>query len=295
MRVLNASSNDYANMSHNNAKAIRSVGTECRDIILSKHPFNYSSQSELIGKADLSRIVKDYDVVQIFHTCPVILDLVKQHPNKVVYHTGTRYREQPQKFNELFNPYVYKSITDHCEFMHLGAKNISYLAPHNELLEVQKHNDKLVVGHYPSNDIVKGTAAIESVLEDYKDFFDIRINRDKVSHDEQVKRIIECDIYIELFKPTLYGQEYAHFGVSAFEATGLGSLTLTQNSYPNEFEKVYGKHPFVLLNELNDIRTMLDLCKDRAYFEKIKSIYHKDFHDKFSIEKTGQRILELIK
>ncbi len=50
IRVFNIASNDYANMSHNNANALRSIGVYCNDYALSIHPFGYTSQSRAVSK-----------------------------------------------------------------------------------------------------------------------------------------------------------------------------------------------------------------------------------------------------
>lgn len=71
-RVLNIASNDYANMSHNNARALRSVGVDCFDYTLNLHPFNYEEQSELLTREELISMVNKFDVIQIFHSCPTI-------------------------------------------------------------------------------------------------------------------------------------------------------------------------------------------------------------------------------
>ena len=177
MRFLNLSSDDYANMAHNNARALRSIGIQCFDLTLNKHAFNYKTQSISTAKNTIKDVYKRFDVVQIFHSCPVIFDLVKDHPNLIVYHSGTRYRNEPEKFNELFNDNVQMSFTDQCEFMDLGAKNLHYIAPHIELEPVFKRGTgKSIIGHYPSKASVKGTKEIREMLKPFEDFFVIRID-----------------------------------------------------------------------------------------------------------------------
>ena len=94
-RVLNLASNDYANMSHNNAKALRSIGVDCFDYVLNPHPFGYESQSEIVRRQEIISMVNKFDIIQIFHSCSMILNLVNMGKFKgklVVYHSGSRYR-----------------------------------------------------------------------------------------------------------------------------------------------------------------------------------------------------------
>jgi len=291
IRVLNIASNDYANMSHNNANALRSIGVYCNDYVLNKHPFGYASESKEILKDRIKDIINTFDVVQIFHTCPILLNVIQEAKFKgkiIVYHSGTRYRNEPEFYNRIFNKVVHRCITDQTEFMELGAKGIEYLAPHTDLKPVEKRKDgKLIIVHYPSNALVKGTKEIREMLEPFKDDFEIRIDETILPHEENLKRIAECHIYIELFKPELNGKPYGCFGVTAFEATALGCMVVTNDLNQNVYQNIYGRHPFLIANNLtrfqNTIQGLL-----------VNSRYVKDFYNNHSITSTGQRILDLI-
>jgi hypothetical protein len=303
IRVLNIASNDYANMSHNNANALRSIGVYCNDYALSIHPFGYTSQSKAVSKDRIRDIVNTFDVVQIFHTCPVLLNVIQEANFKgkiIVYHSGTRYRNEPEYWNRVFNPIVHRCITDQTEFMELGAKDIEYLAPHTDLKPTEKRKEgKLIIGHYPSNALVKGTKEIREMLEPFKDDFEIRIDETIIPHEENLKRIAECHIYIELFKPELNGKPYGCFGVTAFEATALGCMVITNDLNKEVYENsICEIHPFLTANTKDAFHTTLKTFNDgigRMLFDNLKYILQKDFYNNHSIESTGQRILKLIK
>lgn len=301
IRVLNIASNDYANMSHNNANALRSIGVYCNDYALSTHPFGYTSQSKAVSKNRIRDIVNTFDVVQIFHTCPILLNEVLNANFKgkiIVYHSGTRYRDEPEFYNRIFNKVVHRCITDQTEFMELGAKYIEYLAPHTDLKPVEKRKEgKLIIGHYPSNALVKGTKEIREMLEPFKDDFEIRIDETIIPHEENLKRIAECHIYIELFKPELNGKPYGCFGVTAFEATALGCLVVTNNLHREVYKGVYDEAPFFICNTTKEFESLFTnlITKDTDSFEIISEYLHGDFYNNHSIESTGKRILELIK
>lgn len=298
-RVLNLASNDYANMSHNNANALRSIGVYCNDYVLNKHPFGYVSQSKEILKDRIRDIINTFDVVQIFHTCPYILEVVLNSQFKgkiIVYHSGTRYRENPEYWNDLFNKYVYRCITDQTEFMELGAKDIEYLAPHTDLKPTEKRKDgKLIIGHYPSNPIVKGTKEIREMLEPFKDDFEIRIDETILPHEENLKRIAECHIYVELFKPELNGKPYGCFGVTAFEATALGCYVITNDLNQNVYSNVYQSSPFLIANTKETFTaTIKEGLNSASHNGNMERLLYCDFYNNHSITSTGQRILKLI-
>ena len=291
MHVLNLSSNDYANMSHENANALRSVGVSCLDLCLSPHPFGYATQSKPATRKEILSIVNDFDYIQVFHSCPTMYEMVKHHPRVLVYHTGTRYRNDKNNFDKLFKGRTIE--TDQCEFLRHDDSFI-YLAPHTTLKPVPKHGDKLIIGHYPSNPDVKGTKDIERMLTPFLNDFDIRIDTKKASHEENLARVSECHIYVELFKPELNGKPYGCFGVSAFEATALGSLVITNNINREAYERYYGGQPFLTPNtEEAFINTIFGL-HDRSVYELSREAMHQNFYEKHGITSTGLRIKNII-
>ena len=296
-RVLNLASNDYANMSHNNARALRSIGVNCFDYVLSPHPFGYESQSEIVTREEIISMVNKFDVIQIFHSCSIILNLVnigKFNGKLVVYHSGSRYRSEPDKFNKIFKE-VDVVITDQTEFIKLCDNEIHYLAPHIELEPTEKRKGgKLIVGHYPSNSEVKGTEDIKTMLEPFKNDFEIRIDTNIIPHEDNLKRIAECHIYVELFKPELNGKQYGCFGVTAFEATSLGCLVITNDLNMDIYHSIYGISPFQIANTKDEFIETLTILKE-FNTETIKDLQEYDFRKNHSIESTGKRILELIK
>jgi len=295
-KVLNLSSNDYANMAHNNANALRSIGVICEDLTLNSHVFGYTEESKVVDRKYIINHVNNYDVIQIFHSCPVILSLIEIAKFKgrlIVYHSGSRYRDEPFFYNNIFNPIVHRCITDQTEFMELGAKDIEYLAPHTDLKPVDKRKDgKLIIGHYPSNAIVKGTKEIREMLEPFKDDFEIRIDETILTHEENLKRIAECHIYIELFKPELNGKPYGCFGVTAFEATALGCVVVTNDLNSSVYLKAYGKHPFLISNHMDGFKFHIENQLTQLQTDIIEQ---SNFYNQHSIEATGKRILDLIK
>lgn len=292
MNVLNISTRDHSNMSHENANALRSVGVNCLDVAILPHPYGYTTQSEIKDKKWIRENFMNYDVIQLFHTDEVLFEVIKAHPKVVVYHTGTRYRKYKDRYDRLFKGL--KIITDQCEFL-LHDQTFNYLAPHTTLKPLESRtNDKLIIGHYPSQPIAKGTELIKKLLAPFDNDFEIRISEDKLPHEENLKRVSECDIYIELFAPLQDGQPYGCFGVSAFEATALGCLVVTNNINRSAYEDVYGGQPFLTPNTEKEFINTIKTLHDRETFETAKEIMHKNFWHKHGIIETGLRIKSLI-
>lgn len=292
MRVLNLSSHDYANQSHENANALRSIGVDCVDLRIYDHIFNYSSQSTRSTYNTIHSLYKKFDIIQIFHSDEKIFHIVRQHPNVVIYHTGTRYRENKRKLDILFKGR--KIITDQCEFL-IHNKSFHYLAPYTNLQPISKpKRSRLILGHYPSKPDVKGTDDIIQMIQPFKNQFDFKFDTRRVPHIMNLKRVSDCHIYVELFKPTLNGLPYGCFGVSAFEATAMGSVVVTNNINPSAYEKTYGNHPFLIPGTKEEFQDALSKMVRYNDYIEIKEQLHLDFYNKHGIEQTGERIKSII-
>jgi len=235
----------------------------------------------------------EYDVIQLFHSCEKTYMLIMAHPNIVVYHTGTRYRMNKRYYDNL---YMGRTIaTDQCEFL-LHDPSMMYVAPHTTLIQAQRpYRTKLRIAHYPSNHLVKGTKTIQRLLEPFRDRFDIDINTNREPHEKNLYRIGLADIYIELFNPTQNGQPYGCFGVTAFEATAMGVMVVTNNVNRQAYENVYGAHPFLTPNdEMAFIQAIESLAVPREQFDAMREDLHAGFSDKHSIQATGERIKQII-
>lgn len=292
MKVLNLSSNDYANYSHDNARALRAIGIDCKDATINAHPFGYVTQSQVVTAGQIITAYKQYDCIQIFHSDTNLYNLVKDHPNIVVYHTGTRFRQQSEFYRNAF-PNA-KHATDQCEFL-INYPDLFYIAPHTELKPVAKSKSgKLIIGHYPSNEDVKGTKQIREMLLPFDNDFDIRIETKQLLHKDNLARVAECHIYVELFATEQNGKPYGCFGTSAFEATALGCLVVTNNINRKAYEDVYGHQSFLTPNTVKEFQNTIFGLADRDTFDMTVEAMHKGFYQKHGIIETGQRIKQII-
>lgn len=289
--ILVASSADYANLGHSVGKSLRSIGVDCKDVSLSPHPFAYGAESATVSRDTLSFLTTEASHVLIMHSCPTIYGLNKNREFSV-YHTGTRYRESPEYFNELFQS-ARHVLTDQTEFMKLGKMDYVVSAIDKDIYKPKLVGKKLILGHFPSNPEVKGTNEIIEMLKPFKDKFEIRIGLKQVSHAEQLKRMQECDIIIELFKPQLNGKEYGCFGVTALEGSMMGKLVITQDLEDKTYKSVYGEHPFVTVRNQHQFNEALESAL--THFNDNMSKWIADqAKERHSFEATGQRIKTIL-
>lgn len=261
MRVLSISYDDYANFAHENANSLRAVGIDCIDLKRVKHPFSYGTESKVATSTEIQNQIKKADIVQLFHSDHTWLNYAYELGKRVfVYHTGTGYRLNPDNCNTIFNDKVERCFTDQCEFIGLGMKNETYIATAINTDKYKPSNNVISAPykayHFPSNPSVKGTEKIKEMLLKIENGI-FKVNEDKVSHEAQIERMSECDIYIELFAPTQHGKPYGCFGVTAFEAAALGKIVFTNNIRQKVYSDAYGDCALIIANtELDFIQKM---------------------------------------
>ena len=295
MRVVSISVNDYANFMHENAKALRSIGVDCVDLIQSRHIFNYKTQGQLASQQQMIQQIKSADIVQVNDSHPELFKLAKTYCKGkiVVYHIGTRYREKHEELNKLFEGHT--TITDQCEFMVLGDHKYLVSPVEMEFSGVAKEKP-YKIAHYPSNPEVKGTAKIIELIKKVSSRYDFKLSLKTVSHDQQIDRMRGCDIYVELFKPEINGKQYGCFGVTALEAAAMGKIVVTNNLFPDVYKDVYGVCPLTIINtEDNFVSYFNQLLKmDVNFIADIQKQNYELMRENHSYEATGNRILKLI-
>lgn len=305
MKVLLISFEDWANFAHETANSLRSIGIDCTDVKRKPHQFKYKSESKLTTDQEIKDLIKTHEIIIFMHAYSVYLPFAVSKNKKIyVFHTGTSYRISPNECNNIFNDYVEGTFTDQCEFMSLGAKNIHYLASAINTDEIKcgiETKDILEFAHYPSNPNVKGTNEIRSMLNDV--FIELNssklayyIDEEQLPHKLQIERMKGCQVYIELFKPILYGKPYGCFGVTAFEAAALGKIVLTNNIHEEIYKDAYGECGFIIANTENDFKQQV---KNLAAFseKEIRLLMHDSRQwivEKHGYKPTGRRLKKLL-
>jgi len=301
MRVINYTRTDWANFAFDNAMALQSVGINCKSYVANKHTFNYIHTSEQITNENITKEMCEADYVQIFHSDIKALEIFIKSSSKaklIVYHAGSVYRRDPEFYNKLFNPHIYKSVIALPEFAGLGAKNEQYLVGGIDTARITPVIKSLVYpyifAHYPSSYDKKGSYDICRMMEEMK--IPLKFSSDIVFMTEHYKRTMECDVYIELFKPILEGKHYGSFGIQALESAAMGKIVVTQNMNEDVYFNEYGFCRLMLANNETDFKDIIELL-DKNSPNEIKNLQEETRQwivDNHSYEKTGKRILEKV-
>jgi len=296
--ILFLTFNDYSNLCFNFSESLNSIGVKSQALTLSSHPFGYEKQAIKVGLMGMMEAMESADTIIIGHSSIHLLkSLSDQLKGKKVWvlHTGTPYRQAPESMNEEFNPIVTGTLTDSPEFMSLGAKNIHYIAgaiDTNKILFSTHKNKELTFAHYPSNPANKGTAQIKNMMAE----FPVKFICDEtiLPHEENLKRISECDVYIELFAPKQRGKEYGSFGVTAFEAAAIGKVVITNSLYDSVYEEAYGSSELVIANTESDFKGCVHQLMQLQDLTHIKEINRLWIQKKHSYPATGTYLNNLI-
>ena len=304
VRVLNVCIDDWANFSHDNAKALRSVGIDCVDVKINKHIFNYQTESTLMDWAGVFKEVGKADVVQIMHSCAHTLLAIKPYLNGkrlFVVHAGTVYRQHHVHLNSVFDPYVEKSIIALGEFATL-CEGATYVVGAVDTDKFQPNyilgNRGKIVGHYPSNANVKGTGTIDQMVarNPKRGDFQFRYNTGFVDHAEVIKRYAGTDIYIELFAPLQAGKPYGSWGITALEVAAMGKVCITNHTWKDVYEDAYGDIGLAVANTEEEFQEQLSrfisMTSKELREEQLKTRSWVKL--KHSYKATGTRYLEEI-
>lgn len=301
MKVLNICCDDYANFQHDNAKSLRAVGVNCVDVKLRPHAFGYESQSRIVNEIELKNEIDSANLIQIFHSDSTLLKYCKGK-RIVVYHTGTRYRQAPEKFNALFNPFVERSFIALGEFAGLGAKNETYIVGAVEIPDTSINNfqGKLKFAHYPSNPLVKGTDNINRSIAKalYGNDFEYSCSVGQVPYKKQLERMNECNIYIEMYSYEQDGKPYGSWGITALEATAMGKIVITNHLTADVYKKTYGVMPQLLLIEkaFNELEGLVGwLCSlNTNQLGKIAVESYEWVNKYHSYRATGEKLKQIL-
>lgn len=232
MKILNISASDWSNFAYDNMLALRSVGLNCDSVVTSPHQF-YETQSKHLHTSVIGKMISDYDVIQFFHdnvNLFGILASAMKGKKIIAYHTSSEYRKNSAYINSVMNPLIYKSVNAMPEFMALGSHNPIYMVgavDTDKLVPSERQTDsEAVFAHYPSNPIVKGTDKIIETVSKLPVIFKHSVSL--VPYADQLKRISECDVYIEMLtEKDANGMPYGNFGITALEAAALGKVVIT--------------------------------------------------------------------
>jgi len=304
MRIINVTINDWANFSHTLAKAMQSVGLDAQAYTLNVHPFGYKDSATLVSIADMKKEISKADIINYVHTPYRLLELtchlIGNKRANVVY-SDSLYRSNPPRFNAIFNPHVENSIIALGEFEGLGAKNEVYLVgaiDTDAISPVFGINEPLRIAHYPSNPKVKGTDTVVSVIDKLRSEGDFKFDcsTELVDFDGQLKRISDCDIYIEMMNPEKDGKPYGSWGITALEAAALGKIVVTNNIHQEFYENHYPDCGLIIANTEEELHGKLKelINMPPQDLNRLQQKTHDWVVKHHSLKATGNRLKEIL-
>jgi hypothetical protein len=251
-----------------------------------------------------------------FYTIPNY-DSIYKNKRMVATHGGQHYRQFPQLKNNIFNKYCQRTIIQSPDLLNLGANNESlcYYPVDTDNIKPSfsfKNDLYLIIGHFPSNPIIKGSNVIYSAVMDVinstpnpNPTADPMINRfkyigvcppfaKKLNEPwlNQLKKYQECDIYIETCKLELNGMIYGEWGNTCIEAAASGCIVITNSLSTSVYQKEYGGSPLLIANSREEILGHLkDLQRlSRSELLKMKMEFRRWAEEKHSFLATGKRL-----
>ena len=297
-KVLNITVNDWANFAYTNSLALRAVGVDCKCLKLQPHRFKYPLEGEVTTLEKIFEEMIGVDLVQVFFGDVVFLDMVKTLGKRCfVYHAGSNYRSAPEYYNGIWNPIAEKTPLCLGEFQGLGAKTEDYLIWSTDIqTEFTECERPLKIGHYPPSAQVKGTQKIVEMMNEVKGDFVFDYSVENVTWAENLNRLAQCDIIIELFQPELNGKPYGSFGITALEAASMGKIVVTQQMQRGLYAKTYGENPlFCVKDEKDFIKTLNNLLSlPSKELQKLQKKTNAWFVENHGLRATGERLKKIL-
>lgn len=237
MDVLILTYSDDANSSYGLYMSLKSVNYNVTAFKGCYHPFHYENQLDVYKgmkkciiknkyniphiKPDnfITQLINDNNIIILEHS--LLVDFTNiDIKNKIIipYHGGSNYRKYNEYINDFYNPICRYTFIKTADLLGLGAKNEIYMrhsiANDYFMFYIEEPNDILTIGHFPSNPNVKGSDIIIPTLIEYEKsnnikYVGIRHMRNNIHpHSENILRMSNCDIYVEMLKPILLGKQY---------------------------------------------------------------------------------------
>lgn len=296
MKVVLLARSDYTSLGAEYARSLISVGIDAAMFIQHPHPFNYPNQGKIFKTSkEVLPYIKEATIVHFMHSQNPIPGVDLKGKKVVVSHTGTAYRKRYKKINRIFNPIVDLTIVGG-DLFGKGAKNEHWIP--GGVVNVEKlkpvyerSNDVIIVGHFPSKPAVKGSSKIVEIIKNVKGSFEFRYDDRKVPWKDQLKRMAECDIYIERFV------ENSGFGITVLEAAALGKIVFTTYAFEDKYRETIGEFDIINIKSAEDLiekmEKVISLSNDELLNMKKKSrAWVGKYH---SHKAVGERLLNLYK
>lgn len=233
--------------------------------------------------------------------------------------SGHPLRRNPKQFCRIFNPIVDGTLLQCPDLLNLNTKNqnlVYYGVDHNSLKYIKPTQNKLIIGHFSSSPLTKGSDIINKCIEHitkkypdrFENFFKNKINYDKKEQHEtdwlsHLRRYQNCDIYIETCKPYLNSYSvyteynntpYGEWGNTCLEAAASGCIVITNSLSKHYYLKEYNyNYPILVANSEKEIINHLETLNKMSNKEihNLKQQFLEWVSKKHSLKATGERFI----
>jgi glycosyltransferase involved in cell wall biosynthesis len=325
--VLLLAKHDWANTGFRFWKCLLSLGLNAIMFKGDKHMFGYPVEAPIhpsltstplafsplvVMAPGLESLIESAHVVHLTGSTWPLVALDWSERKVVVQHGGTSYRLDPDACNATMDatmdPHASATIIQCPDLLNLGASNEHWIYYPVDTDFIQpdfsaKHPKRLVVGHFPSDPMVKGTETILKVLKKFEGSIEYLgiTNFESWEHhipwEANLERMKPCDIIIETMAPLNHGKPFGEWGNTALEAAALGKIVITNSQSVELYREEYGVHPQLCIanngEELEE-RLMELLGSGEAEIGALKEDTRTWAEEHHSIEATAKRLWDLV-
>jgi len=308
--VLFLSVHDWANVSVDFAASLESVGIPAMALTQIPLPIDYRKMARVYeNKEQLKKACEMADVIIWMHSQYTELPIKNLKKKKlVVFHGGTQYRRYFLRHNKTFNPKVEITLTQTAELLNHGAKNEKWLLPAVDTKFIKPRylsegGGKIVIGHYPRGKD-KGTAEINRVLSffsksgAFQKKFTYKFSKERVSWEDNLKRMNACDVYIESLSQGSTTRNKHDWSVTCLEAAALGKFVISNFNFNHlaNYRKEYGECPLRVAISMKGLGRRLTrlLLLNRKQIRDIQHQMRQWVERQHSYEAIGERLKRLL-
>lgn len=287
---------DNANRTYKTVKALKSVGVKAKGFIRRRHPFNYPAELHIADLEKIIRYIEAFDTIWLTMGSTFFLKFIPKNKRLIVTHSGTKYRQNPKAYNEIFNEFPnVKHVMITKDLMNLGAVNEVFcscrIVP-DYIKRVIPNGNKRVIAHYPSNTSKKGTEDILKVISELKkertDFI-FHWRATPLPYMANIEDMQRADIYIDQLISHQNGKPLMQAGNQAFEAVASGCVVVTNMSE-------HQGEPFEIANNVNELKDKLNylLNLPKREFQDLNLKHYETLMQRHSYEAMGMQIKQLL-
>lgn len=282
-RVMLCAKKDWANLGRLLEDSLRSCGVDADMYITKRSKLVYEREGKLVSYQKMLCAAEDYDIVQFMHSgrdivfVPKDFTIRKKLRNRmkrwrndkliVMFHGGSFWRKHHDKINDSgINKFIDGTIIQSVDLLNLGAKNEKWVMAPTDVDKLtprfsRADPNKIVFGHYPTIPYKKNSALIVKVMSEMEKKYpncEFQHSFDVVPYKRNMRRIKQCDVYIEQQAYTIQGKTHGEIGLSAQEAAALGKIVVASFRSEKEYADEYGDHAVVVSNSEEEFRSSIE-------------------------------------